>query len=231
MAGAGGADAGRVNLSGILLSRDAVLIALPMAGGLTPAFLAVVATGAVAACLCGAASAAMALAATLAEDIWHGGRKEPPSDNIRINASRIALCAALAGAAAVAMAVQADPLALMLWSLALTGSTLFPVLVLSIWWKRINGFGAMAGVVTGFGVAMLAIVSGASDVLKIDPALAGMFGIPASLVATIVTSLLTPTPSRHILEFVRDIRVPGGEILYDREMRLLRLKTRKRSAG
>jgi len=229
--GTGGAEAGRVNLSGILLSRDAVLIALPMAGGLTPVFAALVATGAVAACLCGTASAAMALAATLSEDLWHGARKEPPSDKVRIAASRTALVAALAGSVVVAMTVEADPLAVLLWSLALTGSTLFPVLVLSIWWKRINGYGAMAGVVTGFSVALLAIVSGASDILKIDPALAGMFGIPASLVATLATSLMTPAPSRHILEFVRDIRVPGGEILYDREMRLLRLKTRKRSAG
>ena len=34
----------------------------------------------------------------------------------------------------------------------------------------------------------------------------------------------TPAPSRNLLELVRDIRVPGGEILYDREMRHHRRK-------
>jgi cation/acetate symporter len=32
-----------------------------------------------------------------------------------------------------------------------------------------------------------------------------------------------------VLELVREIRVPGGEVIYDREMRLLRLKTRERT--
>ena len=41
---------------------------------------------------------------------------------------------------------ESSPLRLWLWALALTGSTLFPVLVLSIWWKRINQFGALAGI-------------------------------------------------------------------------------------
>jgi cation/acetate symporter len=39
-------------------------------------------------------------------------------------------------------------------------------------------------------------------------------------------SRMTPAPSRDILEIALDIRVPGGETLYDREMRLLRLKSR-----
>ena len=38
------------------------------------------------------------------------------------------------------------------------------------------------------------------------------------------SSLATPNPPRNLLELVRDIRVPGGEILYDREMRNLRRK-------
>ena len=50
------------------------------------------------------------------------------------------------------------------------------------------------------------------------------------IIATIAATLATPRPGRHVLELVRDIRVPGGEILYDREMRLLRLKTRQRTS-
>ena len=56
--------------------------------------------------------------------------------------------------------------------------------------------------------------------------LAGAVGLPLALGAGIVVSLLTPAPGRHALDIVRDVRVPGGETLYDREMRLLRLKNR-----
>ena len=56
--------------------------------------------------------------------------------------------------------------------------------------------------------------------------LAGAVGLPLALGAGIVVSMLTPAPGRHALDIVRDVRVPGGETLYDREMRLLRLKNR-----
>ena len=42
-------------------------------------------------------------------------------------------------------------------------------------------------------------------------------------------SLATPLPARHVLDMAGDLRVPGGETLYDREMRLLRLKNRATS--
>jgi cation/acetate symporter len=35
---------------------------------------------------------------------------------------------------------------------------------------------------------------------------------------------VTPAPSKHLFEFVRDIRVPGGDIIYDRETRQARRK-------
>ena len=39
-----------------------------------------------------------------------------------------------------------------------------------------------------------------------------------------VASLHDAGTGSHVLDIVRDMRVPGGETLYDREMRLLRLK-------
>jgi cation/acetate symporter len=38
--------------------------------------------------------------------------------------------------------------------------------------------------------------------------------------------MLTPVPSRNIVNILQEIRVPGGETLYDRELRLLRLRSR-----
>lgn len=227
---AGSTDQSRNLLTNLTISRDAVLFALPMAAGLSQAFVALAVTGAFAACLSGASAATTALAASMAEDIVNGTKAEPPQDPQRLALARTALIAVIGLATSLAMVFPGDSLALLLCSLALTGSSFFPVLVLSIWWKRTNAFGAVAGLVSGFAVAMLAILTGWMDWLSFDPALAGIFGIPASFTAAIAASLATPHPGRHERELLRDIRVPGGEILYDREMRLLRLKKRQRAS-
>jgi cation/acetate symporter len=60
--------------------------------------------------------------------------------------------------------------------------------------------------------------------------LAAILGAPAALIATGFASLATPAPGRHVLELVRDLRVPGGDSLYDREVRQV-LSQRRRQAG
>lgn len=214
-------------LSGLTFSRDAILLGLPMAAGLSNMFIALAAVGGLAACLAGASAATTALGATLSEDVAHGFKVEPPQDLVRIHSGRRYIVFALLLATTIATLIPGDPLSMVLWALALTSSSLFCVLVLSIWWKRLNRFGAVAGVVSGFAVALLTIIGGEFEWLPLDPTLAALCGIPASLAAALIVSVMTPYPGRHLLELVRDIRVPGGEILYDREMRLLRVKQRK----
>lgn len=224
-----GTDGGHGILANIYLSRDVVLLALPMAAGLAWSFAGLAAVGVIAAAQSGMGAAANALGTMLSEDLLHGRRAEPPLDAQRLLTDRVCLVGAIAIGLACAILVPGDPLDMVLWAVALTGSTLFPVLVLSIWWKRINAFGAMAGVLSGFAVCLIAVFAGEMEWLPVDPSLAGLFGIPASVIATLAATLSTPYPGRHMLELVRDIRVPGGEILYDREMRLLRLKKRQRA--
>ena len=104
--------------------------------------------------------------------------------------------------------------------------TSFPVLFLAIWWRRINAFGAIAGMVGGLAVAVLVMLLGETGATTWPSALAGAIGLPAAFAVAIAVSLATPVPSRSVLDTVDDLRVPGGETLYDREMRLLRLKSR-----
>ena len=85
-------------------------------------------------------------------------------------------------------------------------------------------------IVVLFAVAVGSIVGGEVGLLPIAGPLAAAAGIPLGTIVAMVVSALTPAPSRHALELVRDIRVPGGEILYDREMQRLRLKQRRSAA-
>ena len=206
--------------------RDTVFLSLPIAAGLPNVFAYFAAAGAVAAALVAAGAVVGALGNVIAEDVINGLSWEPLPSEPRVWVARIAFGVVAILGGLMALVAPTDALSLLLTCLALTGSTLFPVLALSIWWKRMNAFGAMAGLASGFGVAVVTMLAGSA--IGLDGALAGLLGIPASVLGTILASLATPAPTRSVLELVREMRVPGGEVIYDREMRLLRLKNRDR---
>jgi cation/acetate symporter len=217
----------RLQPGSIAFKRDAILASLPIAAELPETIVYLALAGIIAAALVGATTAIQALATIIAEDGVSGLRWEPLPARPRLLVARAATAGvAIVGTWAAAL-VPADPLTLLLWAFALSGSTAFPVLVLSIWWKRINLLGALAGLVVGFAIAVLAILAGQTAWFGVHSAMAGVFAIPASFAAAIITTYLTPAPGRHMLESVRDMRVPGGETLYDREQRLARLKQRQ----
>lgn len=210
--------------SSISFARDSVLLSLPVAAQLPPMLLDLSLAAVIAGALVAAGAASTALGHILSEDILFGGTWETPHGPVRIHAGRGGIAVAAAAGVLAAAFVMTDPLRVVLCALSICGSALFPVLVLSIWWKRMNAFGAMAGLLTGFLVALLTIAGGQGESAAIPSALAAIIGIPSAVAAIFAVSLATPPPSRHVLQIVRDIRVPGGEILYDREMRTQRLK-------
>ncbi|MCL4768206.1 MAG: sodium:solute symporter [Hyphomicrobiaceae bacterium] len=219
----------RLPISSFSFKRDAVLFALPIASGYPAVLVYLSLAGALAAAVAAASMSSLALGAVLAEDVVNGLRWEPKPNRLRLAAARVSIVAAVVLGAWLALIAPADPLDLLLWALALSASGLFPVIVLSIWWKRLNGLGAIAGMAVGLGSAVLALIAGEAAWLDVDSALAGVFGIPAGFLAAFGGTWLRPPPSRQALELVRDMRVPGGETVHDREMRLLRLKQRPRS--
>lgn len=223
------AGANHLPISSILIERDAIVFALPVAAGLPGVLLYLALAGAVAAALCAAATSVVTLGNILAEDIINGLSWEPPANRFRLVIARIGLVVTGLCGGAIALAAPADPLSLLLWALVLSASAGFPVLVLSIWWKRINSWGAMAGMGTGFIVAVLTILACESEVIGANSVLAAAIALPCGLVIAMLASVLTPRPGRPMLEIARDLRIPGGETILDREMRLLRLKQRQRS--
>jgi len=223
------ANASPPTYTGLGFARDGVLLALPVAAEMPKVVLYLAATGIVAAAVVGAGAAASALGNVAAEDGINGLSWEPLARKARVQLGRLAIAGVALVGGLFTLLAPADPLRLMLWSLALSASTFFPVLVLSIWWKRMNAFGAIAGMSCGFGVALLTILAAEAGIVGLNGALAGLFGLPAGVLGVTLASITTPGPSRSMLELVREIRIPGGEVIYDREMRLLRLKNRERA--
>jgi cation/acetate symporter len=217
------------NMTSFAFERDGILLTLPVVAQLPSVILYFAVTGIVAAAMVGIGATASALGTVISEDVVNGFSWEPLQRVARVNTGRLAIAGAAALGGVVAIIAPTDPLQLLLWSLALSGSAFFPVLVLSIWWKRMNAYGAIAGMSSGFAIAVLAILASEAGVIGLNGVLAGLLGLPAGALGALLASMATPGPNRSTLELVREIRIPGGEVIYDRETRLQRLKSRDRS--
>jgi cation/acetate symporter len=217
-------------LSSFSFKRDTLLFMLPVASHLPRVLLYLVMTGVIAAAFCGACSGVLTFGSMIAEDVINGSQWEAPAKLTRLSIARAATAIAAVAGAALALALPADPLQLAIWAIGLSGATAFPVVVLSIWWKRLNTLGAMAGIGAGFVVAALGITAGEANWFGVPSEVVSVFAVPFGFVAAFFGTRVGAPPSRNVLEMVRDMRVPGGETVHDREQRLLRLKRRQRPA-
>jgi cation/acetate symporter len=102
------------------------------------------------------------------------------------------------------------------WAFCFANSGLFFPLVLGVWWKRANRQGAIAGMVLGFlaGAFYLWYVqSGGTPLWGIDGLRFGMIGMPVSLVAMVVVSLMTPAPDEETQRMIDEVRIPTGNTI------------------
>ena len=154
---------------------------------------------------------------------------DPASNENRVWITRVFVAISACCGGLLTLLAPTDPLRLVLWALSLTAASLFPILVLSIWWKRLTVQGALIGMISGFGMAAFAIFASEAGFFGFPSVIAGSIGMPVAAVVALAVSSLRPETSRHVLEIVRDIRVPGGQIIYDREMQRLQLKKHNRT--
>lgn len=214
-----------------LYRRDGVLLILPVSMGFPMGLVHLIAAGVLAAALAAASSAMTQLSVIVSEDVISGPHSELQSPKLRLIAARGAIAGTAVLAGWLAYQMPGDPLDLMLSSLAVSGPAFFPVLLLAIWWKRTNALGALAGMITGFAISAIALLAYAVEAISLPPILLSTLAALLAIGATTLVTKLTPAPSRHMLELVRDLRVPGGEAVQDRESRLLLQRERQRRSG
>lgn len=222
-----GVEGPRLPPQSFLFARDGVLFALPIAAGFPDALFYLTLVGAMAAALAGAGAATVAIGHTIAEDVVAGTTWEPLPDRLRVTLARLAILAVPIAGAFIAASTKADPFRLAMWAIVISAATAFPVLVLSIWWKRLDEQGALASMVVGFASSVLAILLAETTGIGLDGLIAGSIGIPLATVAALTVSSLRGSPGRPELELVAELRVPGGETVYDRETRRHRQKQRQ----
>lgn len=214
---------GRLQLGELRLHPDLVMLVMPELGGLPYVISGMVAAGGLAAALSTADGLLLAISSALSHDLYYKAINPEASRTRRVTLTKALLLAAALAAAAVAASRPADILAVVTAAFSIAGSTFFPALVAGVFWRRANRAGALAGMLTGLGVclaylalanpglrAMLGLTGPAPLIWGIQPASAGLFGVPAGALMLAVVSLLTAPPSPRQREFVAALRSPSA---------------------
>ena len=207
---------GIVQLAEITIDADVLVLATPEIAGLPYVISGLVAAGGLAAALSTADGLLLAISNALSHDVYYKLVDRGASTQKRVTISKLLLLAVAFIAAYAASTKPGDILSLVGAAFSLAGSTLFPALVLGVFWKRANHQGAIAGMVVGFVVCVYYMLhtnpilggAAAGQWFHIAPISAGIFGVPAGLLAIVGVSLLTRPPDRQTQALVDYIRAP-----------------------
>ncbi|PRD44782.1 sodium/proline symporter PutP [Phyllobacterium phragmitis] len=124
---------------------------------------------------------------SLTEDIYHTLLKRDATDRELVTIGRIAVLAVGIIAVIIASDPESQVLDLVSNAWAGFGAAFGPLIILSLTWKRMNGYGAVAGLVVGAATVGMWIALGLSAKLyEIVP------GFIAAWIAIVVVSQLTP---------------------------------------
>ena len=218
---------GIVQLAEIALGADVVVLATPEIAGLPYVISGLVAAGGLAAALSTADGLLLTISNALSHDLYYKLIQPHASAQKRVTISKILVLAAALAAATVAIQKPADILFLVSAAFSLAAAAFFPALVLGVFWRRANKWGATLGMVSGLGVTfyymattqpwlrkVFNVTSPIADNLwfEIQPISAGIWGIPLGFVVIIVVSLLPPPPDKETQAMVTEVRYPylGG---------------------
>ncbi|HFB2048169.1 MAG TPA: Cation/acetate symporter ActP [Hyphomicrobiaceae bacterium MAG_BT-2024] len=211
------ADGEILSLSNISFDRDGVLLTSPLAGNMPIIVYYLVITGVICASLAAAGISCCALATTISEDIITNLNLFRVSSSARVVSARITTVITITLSVFVATVLRNDSFQLLLCAYSICAAALFPVLVLSIWWKRINVYAVMVSITVGFGTCILTILTSSLALLPSPTPINGLIGIIPAFITAIFFTMLKPKHSQSTLAAIREFRIPRGETIYDRD--------------
>lgn len=181
---------------------DAEYVFMHMVDGIFPAVIAGIFLAAIlAASMSTADSQLLVTTSSIADDIYKALIKKDATDKQLLVVSRISLAIVAVIAVFIAWDPNSSVFGLVSYAWAGLGASFGPVILVSLFWKRMNKLGAIAGMVSG---AVTVIVW---NILKVKLPNVSLFGLyellPAFIIAVIfifVVSKLTQEPSKQVTD-------------------------------
>ncbi|MEM7432402.1 MAG: sodium:solute symporter family protein [Pseudomonadota bacterium] len=209
----------------LTVDRDILVIANPEIAGLPNWVIALVAAGGIAAALSTAAGLLLVISAAVSHDLIKGVIAPNISDKRELLAGRIAVAIAIGIAGYLGFDLPGWVVQVVAFAFGLAAATLFPAVLMGIFFKRINKEGAIAGMVVGllftygyieyyiglflnWAGSPWGVNSPEHWMFGISPAGIGVIGMLLNFAVATIVSRLTAPPPLHVQQLVEDIRIP-----------------------
>jgi len=212
---------GIFQLGEMRIGGDIIVLATPEIAGLPYVISGLVAAGGLAAALSTADGLLLTIANALSHDLYYKMIDPNASTSRRVAISKALLLVVALAAAGVAAQKPADILFLVSAAFSFAAAAFFPALVLGIFWKRANKWGASLGMIAGLGITLYYMITtqpwmrgvfGVTSPVElwfgILPISAGVFGVPLGFAVIIIVSLLTGQPRKDTQDLVEHVRYP-----------------------
>lgn len=207
----------------LTVDRDIMVLANPEIAQLPGAVIALVAAGAVAAALSTAAGLLLVISSAVSHDLLKGMFAKGMSERAELLSGRIAIAVAIVIAGYLGANPPGFVAQVVAFAFGLAASSLFPVILMGIFSKKVNREGAIAGMLVGLiftmgyiiyfkGVFVAPMAENIPEnwLFGISPEGIGTVGMVLNFITAFVVSKVTSAPPEHIQHLVEDIRTPRG---------------------
>ena len=209
----------------ITVDKDIIVLANPEIANLPGWVIALVVAGGLAAALSTAAGLLLAISSAISHDLLKGILRPDISEKQELNASRLAMVGAIAVAGYFGLNPPDFAAGTVAIAFGLAASSIFPVLMMGIFSKKMNRQGAVAGMIAGMSVTLLYVfqhkgilfISSTSFLgsmepnwfLGITPNAFGAIGALVNFAVAFAVSKTAPEAPQEVQDLVESIRVPS----------------------
>tara|TARA_S200000501_G_scaffold15089_1_gene13494 strand:- start:4609 stop:6357 length:1749 start_codon:yes stop_codon:yes gene_type:complete len=207
------------NNNELYIDRDIMVLANPEIASLPNWVIALVAAGALAAALSTAAGLLLVISSAISHDLMKKIFRPSINDKQELFFARLSAAIAIAIAGIFGIYPPAFVAQVVAFAFGLAASSIFPVLIMGIFSKRINSSGAITGMITGLLFTLSYIIffkfiapdfnNSEYWFLGVSPEGIGLIGMLVNFFFAIAISLITKAPPEEIKNLVDKIRQPG----------------------
>ena len=210
----------------VKVDRDIMVLANPEIANLPNWVVALVVAGGLAAALSTAAGLLLAISSAVSHDLMKGVFAPNISEKTELIAARISMAVAIGVAGYLGLNPPGFAAQVVALAFGLAAASIFPALMMGIFYKRMNSQGAIVGMVIGLLSTLTYIfvfkgwffIPGTNNLANtpenwlfgIQPEAFGAVGALLNFGSAWLVSKVTAPPPAHIQALVEDIRVPRG---------------------
>src|SRR5699024_325739 len=206
------------------VNADIMVLANPEIANLPPWVIGLIAAGGLAAALSTAAGLLLAISSAISHDLVKRNFNPDISDKGELMVARISMAVAIVIATYLGINPPGFAAQVVALAFGIAGASLFPALMMGIFSKRINNYGAIVGMLAGLITTLVYIfvykgwffipdTANFPDTAEywlfgISPMSFGAVGAMINFVLAFLVSSMTQAPPAHIQQLVESVRSP-----------------------